>query len=359
MREIFLTIVVPVYKVNYIQLHRCIDSLIHQEKSKKFYEVLLIDDGSPDACGEICDDYSKKYSFIHVIHQENQGLSVVRNNGVDLAKGEWVAFVDGDDWLEPNFVKNAVEQVGKSKPETDILIWDGIAEANEYSTEIKFLDIDDTQVQEFSGKYKELLIDRIIPRHVSKSDIKRCTDIGVTWSRIYRKELLKKNKIVNIPNLRVMQDSIFNLWAFEYAKIITYQFKPIYHYSLYDTSISNKYDRNITSTMKELYGYFADYIRKCHNTEEYWQRLYNRTVRMLVKCLFKFYANPLNEDSMFERKRQMANDLSAVEFQTALERCDMRGQDFKFNFILFLLKHKFYILSILCSSIFVKFRRYL
>ena len=109
--------------------------------------------------------------------------------------------------------------------------------------------------------------------------------------------------------------------------------------------------------MIQLYQYLAEYIEKKHNNEIYWQRLYIRTVRILVKCLAKDYANPLNNLSMGERIQKMRSDLSAPEFQTALQNCRYKGHDFKFKVILFLLKHKMYTAAIFISQSFGSMRR--
>lgn len=355
--NIFLTFIVPVYKVNYQQLHRCINSLLTQKSHTVKYEILLIDDGSPDECGKICDTYANRYENVCVIHQKNQGLSVVRNNGVYSAKGEWVAFVDGDDWVENVFVFTAEQSALRSNGEIDIFIWDGFAETKKGSCPIKFMDTSSNEEIIYSGSRKEYIIDRIIPRHVNKKEISRCTNIGITWGRIYRRKLLIDNNIQNIPGLKVMQDSIFNLWAFEYSRSISYQFIPIYHYSVYDESISKKYDSTISDTMCELYKHFSEYLTKFHNEERYWQRLYARTIRLMAKCLEKDYANPLNPASFSERRGKIKQDFGRSEFQTALQNCDTKEQDLKFLFILFLLKNRMYSCAIIASRLFYSLRK--
>lgn len=91
-----ITVIVPVYRVE-AYLPRCLDSIVTQ--TFRDLEILLVDDGSPDRCGEICDEYAEKDSRIRVIHKENGGLSSARNAGLDIARGEYVAFVDSDDYL--------------------------------------------------------------------------------------------------------------------------------------------------------------------------------------------------------------------------------------------------------------------
>ena len=97
MQGSLLTVIVPVYKVEKY-LHRCVDSIINQ--TYRNLEIILVDDGSPDNCPAICDEYAKKDNRIKVIHQENKGLSGARNAGLDVATGDYIAFVDSDDWIE-------------------------------------------------------------------------------------------------------------------------------------------------------------------------------------------------------------------------------------------------------------------
>lgn len=92
-----ISIIVPVYKVE-PYLRKCIDSILNQ--TFKDFELILVDDGSPDRCGEICGEYAKRDSRIVVIHKENGGLASARNVGLDIAKGDYIGFVDSDDWIE-------------------------------------------------------------------------------------------------------------------------------------------------------------------------------------------------------------------------------------------------------------------
>ena len=97
-----ISIITPVYNVeNYI--HRCIDSILGQTFSD--FELILVDDGSPDDCGAICEEYAAKDGRIRVIHQENRGQAAARNRALDMARGEYIAFVDSDDWVHPQFLE--------------------------------------------------------------------------------------------------------------------------------------------------------------------------------------------------------------------------------------------------------------
>ena len=112
--ELKWSIVVPIYKVE-PYLPKCVESLLAQDLPKGDYEIILVDDGSPDRCGEICDAYAARYVNVKVVHRKNGGLSAARNTGIEVAQGEYVQFVDSDDYLEPNVLKALVEKMDSDK----------------------------------------------------------------------------------------------------------------------------------------------------------------------------------------------------------------------------------------------------
>ena len=109
-QEPLISVIVPVYKVPQY-LEQCVDSILCQTYEN--LEILLVDDGSPDHCGAICDGYARKDSRVRVIHKENGGLSSARNAGLDAARGDYVAFADSDDWVEPDAYRAMLELAQK------------------------------------------------------------------------------------------------------------------------------------------------------------------------------------------------------------------------------------------------------
>ena len=100
--EDLISVVVPIYNVeNYIK--KCVDSILSQ--TYKNLEIILVDDGSPDNCPQICDEYAQKDNRIKVIHKENGGLSDARNAGIDISKGKFITFIDSDDYIEKDYVE--------------------------------------------------------------------------------------------------------------------------------------------------------------------------------------------------------------------------------------------------------------
>ena len=114
MKNETISVIVPVYKVE-PYLRECVDSIINQTYQN--LEIILVDDGSPDNCGAICDEYAAKDSRVRVIHKENGGVSSARNAGIEAATGSYIGFVDSDDWIEPDMYENLLESLQRENAE--------------------------------------------------------------------------------------------------------------------------------------------------------------------------------------------------------------------------------------------------
>ena len=130
-----ISVVVPVYKVE-SYIHRCVDSILNQTFSD--FELILVDDGSPDNCGRICDEYAQNDNRIHVIHQQNGGLSAARNAGIDWvfknSESQWITFIDSDDWVHGNYLEALFQ--ARQKYNTRISVCD-MARKSEYQKDEK------------------------------------------------------------------------------------------------------------------------------------------------------------------------------------------------------------------------------
>ena len=123
----FISIIAPVYKVQEQYLRDCIISLQNQTYSN--IEIILVDDGSPDNCGLVCDDFAKKDNRIKVIHKQNGGLVSARNAGYEMATGDWFCFMDSDDWLDVDMMEKIVHQLD-SHTDIDVVFWKLVHEVN-------------------------------------------------------------------------------------------------------------------------------------------------------------------------------------------------------------------------------------
>lgn len=182
-----ISVIVPIYQVE-AYLEECLDSILNQ--TYRQLEIILVDDGSPDRCGEICDRYASQDSRIKVIHQTNQGLSAARNAGMDMATGEYISFIDSDDYIAPHFYEKLLEGF-KEHPEAKV-----------------------TACQVFKnedGKITPLICNR---RHQFPTIHTSlwCQDaiLGKTyvnvWNKLYQAELLKE---IRFCKGRIVEDVLF------------------------------------------------------------------------------------------------------------------------------------------------------
>lgn len=179
-----VSIIVPVYKVEkYIR--RCLDSIVSQTFTD--WECLLIDDGSPDNSGKICDEYAEKDTRFIVFHKENGGVSSARNYALDNAHGEYVMFVDSDDWIEKDCLVVCV------------------MEADEYKLDL--LQFSSERVNERGKKYRAQILGCEACNHSQYLEL--CKLCVTVWGGLYRRKIIEDNHISFIDGLKLAEDQLF------------------------------------------------------------------------------------------------------------------------------------------------------
>ena len=348
------SIIVPVYKIPYDMLRKCLNSIL--EQSYRDFEVVIIDDESPDKCGEICDEFVRRDSRFRVIHQKNAGLSVVRNVGFEESSGEWVCFVDGDDWIEKDALKVGAELLKHISSDTDVLICDAFVEFEDRTELDYFLGEETNNILEFRGNDKIKLIDLFLPRYRVKTRNRIWADIGSTWARFYKRSFILDNNLKSVPGLRRTQDNIFNLYVIDKASLICYSCKHIYHYRIRNESAARKFDKRIVENFLALYKEYMKYVDYIGD-KEFEQRVYNKLVWQFTRIFANYYAHPSNILTVSKTISLIRQDLAIKEFKDAINNCDTRKQRFKIRLFHFLLKRKFYCLALCISKINEKHRK--
>lgn len=207
-----ISIIVPVYKVEQY-LPRCLNSI--QMQTFKNWECILIDDGSPDKSGIICDEYCIKDKRFIVIHQANKGVSAVRNIGLNVAKGNYISFVDSDDWIEPDYL----ERLFKETEKADVVICDAYINTD---------DVEIIQKQIIKQSKYECLQDLI------KDDIP-----GFLWIKLIKHDLITANNISFEKGVDLCEDVLFSIKVFYFANTISHVSTPLYHYVQNQGSYTN------------------------------------------------------------------------------------------------------------------------
>lgn len=244
-----LSIIIPVYNVEkYIR--RCVDSILIQRFSS--YEVLLIDDGSTDNSGKICDDIANKNDKISVFHQKNAGCSVARNFGIQKAKGKYICFMDSDDEWKTDFLESIVPFIQK---QVDMIIFG----ADVVDREKKFLSADKPlESKEYSGKEGVMeFLKSVKPKEKGWA-------LNYIWNRLYKAEIIKDNDIAFYEKLNLGEDFVFNCEVMKYTKSIQILSESYYTYYKYFTNqLTMKFRTNELERRKfifkkhiELYQYY-------------------------------------------------------------------------------------------------------
>ncbi|MBQ6217770.1 MAG: glycosyltransferase family 2 protein [Erysipelotrichaceae bacterium] len=201
-----ISVIVPVYKVE-LYLRRCIDSILSQTFTD--FELILVDDGSPDNCPAICDEYALKDNRIHVIHQKNGGLSAARNAGIDYvlanSDSEWISFVDSDDWVHPNYLEYLFRAVLKTKTNISVC---GVrrVEKEEKSSTVSFCVV----TKPWDQLYLESWIHGV-----------------VAWNKLYNKELFIG---LRYPIGKIHEDEYLTYKLLARAGIISFVNADLYFY---------------------------------------------------------------------------------------------------------------------------------
>lgn len=203
-----ISIIIPVYKIEKY-LDRCLESVVNQTYTN--LEIILIDDGSPDNSPKICDEWAKKDKRIKVIHKKNEGVSIARNKGLEVATGEYIGFVDGDDYIEPNMYKRLYELIKESGA-----------------------DIAQCRSQSFSQNgekiaYEPISSDGIISDKslIMKLFITRNITFTI-WNKLFSKKIL--NDIRFTPNFKMCEDMLFEYFIMKKTNKVVVTNNIYYNY---------------------------------------------------------------------------------------------------------------------------------
>ena len=210
--QALISVIVPVYNVA-PYLRQCVDSILSQSYIN--LEVLLIDDGSTDESGAICDEYAQQDSRVKVIHKSNGGLSSARNVGLSLASGEWISFVDSDDWLDTNIYQKCIDELERY-PDLDLVRFFINYAYQEKGT-------NSYRLEPFREAEKSLTINQSscfrYPKRIP----------AVVWSSIYKTSMLKSLGLTFIEGL-IHEDEYFTAELYARAKSLKGRYIPFYGY---------------------------------------------------------------------------------------------------------------------------------
>ncbi|WP_442596719.1 glycosyltransferase [Neobacillus sp. D3-1R] len=251
--NILISVVIPLYNVEKY-MEKCIDSVLNQTLSS--IEVILVDDGSPDSSGDIADSYLEKDSRIKVIHKENGGLSLARNEGIQAATGKYIIFIDSDDWVDKNLLKKAYDRIEETNSEICVF---NVIRIHEDSKE--------TIVQ---GKDMDEEIDINsygVENYINSFMLNPKSHRYSAWNRLYNLQFLRENRLFFEPNNEIhSEDMLFNLECCLYLEKVCSIKDPLYFHLLRSGTISSSKKPDIT---KKLMNLCKRFIEKAHREAKY------------------------------------------------------------------------------------------
>ena len=260
--EELISIVVPIYKVeNYID--KCIESIINQ--TYKNVEILLIDDGSPDNCPKICENYSKKDSRIKVYHKENGGLSDARNYGIERSKGKYICFIDSDDFVHEKFIEILYKNIKKYNADISICHH---YKFKDYSETNNYLPKEETEV--YTGLE---MLNNLYDNYLNNI---------VAWNKLYKRKLFDK---IRYPKGKKLEDAYIIHKLYNNSKKVVITNLELYYYIQRDNSIMGTLN---TSALVEQ-DLLIERIRYLEENKLKNEPVYENTIKKFIDRLYDNY----------------------------------------------------------------------
>lgn len=283
-----VSVIVPVYNIEKY-LRECLDSIASQTLDN--IQVLMIDDGSTDSSASICKEYEEKYDGFEYYYKENGGTATARNVGLKNAKGEYIGFVDSDDYIEPEMFEKMY--YAAKRDNSDIVLCPTRGLYDYTHVESNFYD---------SRMMKDIIFPRILP-HLVESGTFRTIDWG-NCSRIFRRDIVEKNGVRMYEGSRRCEDFAFSVECTLHANSYTVIDEgELYHYRPNENSKSRSYTKNMWKSIRALMLYMQGFIK---DYEEY---DFSKAMDM---CVFYFSTSVVRNELRNPVKDEIVNKISEV-----------------------------------------------
>lgn len=274
-----ISIIIPIYNVEKY-MHRCVDSIINQ--SYKNLEIILVDDGSPDSCGSICDDYVRQDARIKVIHKKNEGLGLARNAGLDCASGKYVTFVDSDDYIGIEHIETMYKNIKKSATDTCMAGHTKVYK----DKQIEHANVCAGKV--FKDKVKEHILYRMCGADVHGNDYIEMSVCMVLLSN----EIIQNNHLRFVSEREyVSEDLVFDFEYYPLSKGVCILDLTDYYYCDNEGSLTTKYREDRFESQIKLYKLLIDKSKRLNIEKLCKVRLQNTVIaiaRYSIKLEYRF-----------------------------------------------------------------------
>lgn len=341
------SVIIPVYNVkNY--LSKCVNSVLNQTYND--FEIILIDDGSTDGSSELCDKYNRDNSQVHVFHQKNQGVASARNLGIEQASGDYILFLDSDDWIDPKTIEYIKKCIDNWK-QIDVIIFSYAKEYGDNSY-IKYV-IEDNQFSE--DELSKVVYRRLFG--LTNSELKHPESLeymSTCWGKAYRKKCLHNCKFENIEQIGSFEDGLFNMDVLNENSTVDYINMPLYHYRYAKNSLSSKYRSNLQSQWNTLFSIIQKKINENALSNDYQEAFNNRIALSVLGIGMNEIGNP--NLRFFKFNKYIRDYINAKQYRNAVSTMKLKELPFAWKMLLFCCKHRlaFGISVILYAARFLK-----
>lgn len=269
-----VSIIVPVYNAKEY-LPQCVSSLISQ--TYPHIEVLLIDDGSPDECPALCNAYAAQHECVKVIHKKNEGAAYARKTGLEAASGDYVLFMDSDDWLDHDAVSHCMEKA--LRDDADCVMFGYVREYPDKSIPNPLFEQDFS----YDAAQSEERVHRRIVGMVGDElrEPQKIDNLSSFCMRLMKKGAAQKGRFISERRIGTSEDTIFNLYALEGCRI-SYINRCFYHYRKTDTSMIMAHKPDLADKWDVLYDEIQAYIDGSGKAEEYRTPFLNRVACCMI-----------------------------------------------------------------------------
>ena len=307
-----ISIIIPVYNAEKY-LEKCLQSVKEQTFSN--FEVLCVNDGSKDDSVKIVEKFVQEDARFYLITQENQGASAARNNGLKHAQGQYIMFLDSDDWYEPEACEKAYEAI--TAENADVALFSGIWEYTNNSVinhalNDKRVVLEGEECIDFRRKMFGLIRDEL--GQIAKFDY-----LSLLYLKIYRREIIEQNNL-QIPDIKKtgsFEDGLFNIYYFKYVQKAVYMGLPLYHYRKdNDTSITSRYNPKLIEQWEYLFATMKEIVLQENLSEKYKEALNNRIAFSIVGIGSNCINAPMKKTL---KQKQIKEWLRGEEYKKAIK----------------------------------------
>lgn len=331
-----VSVIVPVYNVPEKYLEKCVSSLVNQ--TLKDIEIILVDDGTPNTSGKLCDKFAKKDNRIKVIHQENKGLCGARNTGVKSSNGEWISFVDGDDWIEPNAYEK-LYYIG-TKNNVDVVMFGYV---KNYPSKSIVMHYEKYFENEKVYNTKEDI------SYLQKMILNYNANCAMAPTKFIKKSVIEKYNIFHDEKLRQGAEGIeFNIRLFSKIRSALFLNETFYHYIYNDESITTIHNEKNHQMVIDCFKKIKSEIN--NNDFEIMGWFYNRMKYVILTTAISGYFSGSNKEPYIIQKRKFKKYLSDTLVQETLKNENYHGLSPTRKITLFLIKHRLFLFVKLIST---------